>query len=47
MENPSDLITRKQIINLNSSKIWWEGPIFLKLHNIFENKDVIEIDIIE
>ena len=47
MENPSDLITRKQIIDLNSSKLWWEGPIFLKEHDIFENKDVIEIDIIE
>ena len=47
MENPSDLITRKQIINLHSSKLWWEGPVFLKEHNIFENKDVIEIDIIE
>ena len=47
MENPSDLITRKQIINLNSSKLWWEGPIFLKKQNTFENKDVIEIDIIE
>ena len=47
MENPSDLITRKQIIDLNSSKLWWEWQIFLKEHNIFENKDVIEIDIIE
>ena len=47
MENPSDLITRKQIIDLNSSKLWWEGPIFLKEHDIFENKDVIEIDITE
>ena len=48
IENPSDdLITRKQIIDLNSSKLWWEGPIFLKEHDIFENKDVIEIDIIE
>ena len=47
MENPSDLITRKQIIDLNSSKLWWEWPIFLKEHNIFENKDVIEIDITE
>ena len=47
MENPSDLITRKQIIDLNSSKLLWEGPIFLKEHDIFENKDVIEIDITE
>ena len=47
MENPSDLITCKQIIDLNSSKRWWEWPIFLKEHDIFENKDVIEIDIIE
>ena len=47
MENPSDLITCKQMIDLNSRKLWWEGPIFLKEHNIFENKDVIEIDIIE
>ena len=47
MENPSDLITRKQIIDLNSSKLWWEGPIFLKEHDIFENKVVTEIDIIE
>ena len=47
MENPSDLITCKQIIDLNSSKLWWEGPIFLKEHDIFENIDVIEIDIIE
>ena len=36
-----------QINNLNSSKPLWEGQIFLKEHNIFENKDVIEIDIIE
>ena len=35
------------MIDLNSRKLWWEGPIFLKEHNIFENKDVIEIDIIE
>ena len=47
IENPSDLTTRKQIVDLNSSKLSWEGPIFLKEHNIFENKDVIEIDIIE
>ena len=48
IENPSDdLITRKQIIDLNSSKLWWERRIFLKEHDIFENKDVIEIDIIE
>ena len=47
VENPSDLITRKQIIDLNSSRPLWEGQIFLKEHNIFENKDVIEIDIIE
>ena len=48
IENPSDdLITRKQIIDLNSSKLWWEGRIFLKEHYIFENKVVIEIDIIE
>ena len=24
-ENPLDLITRKQIIDLNSNKLWWEG----------------------
>ena len=47
VENPSDLITRKQIIDLNSSRPLWEGQIFLKEHNIFENKGVIEIDIIE
>ena len=47
VENPSDLITRKQIIDLNSSRPLWEGQIFLKEYNIFENKDVIEIDIIE
>ena len=47
MGNPSDLITSKQIIDLNSNKLWWEGPIFLKEHDIFENKNVIKIDIIE
>ena len=47
MGNPSDLITPKQIIDLNSNKLWWEGPIFLKEHDIFENKNVIKIDIIE
>ena len=47
MENPSDLITRKQIIDLNNNKLWWEGPIFLKERDIFENKDVTDIDIIE
>ena len=47
MGNPSDLITPKQIIDLNGNKLWWEGPIFLKEHDIFENKNVIKIDIIE
>ena len=46
-ENTSDLITNKQIIDLIKNKIWWEGPIFLKEHDIFENKDVTEIDTIE
>ena len=31
MENPTDLITRKQIIYLNCNKFWWEGTIILKL----------------
>ena len=31
MENPTDLITRKQIIDLNCNKFWWEGTIILKL----------------
>ena len=40
---PLDIITRKKIIDSNNSKLWWEGPIFLKECDIFENKDVIEI----
>ena len=32
---------------MNNKNLWWEGPIFLKEQDIFENKDVIEIDIIE
>ena len=47
MENPSDLITRKKIIDLNSNKLWWEGLIFLKEHDILDNKDAIEIDTVE
>ena len=47
MENPSDLITRKEIIDLDNNKLWWEGPIFLKEHDIFEDKDVTEMDITE
>ena len=47
MGKPSDLITPKEIIDLNSNKLWWEGPIFLKEHDIFENKNVIKTNIIE
>ena len=46
-ENTSDLITQKQIIDLIKKEIQWEGPIILKEHDIFENKDVTEIDTIE
>ena len=46
-EKRPDLIKHKQIIDLNYNKLWWKGPIFLKVLGIFENKGVIEIDIIE
>ena len=46
-KKPSDLIKRKQIIDLSNNKLWWKGAIFLKVRDIFENKGVIEIDIIE
>ena len=46
-ENLSYLIKLKQIIDFNSNKLWWNGAIFLKAHDVFENKGVIEIDIIE
>ena len=46
-EKPQHLIKHKQIIDLNNNKLWWKGPIFLKVRGIFENKGVIEIDIIE
>ena len=47
MENPLDLIQRRQIINLNNNNLWWEGQIFLKELDIFENNDIFEIEIIE
>ena len=47
IKNPLDLIQRRQIINLNNNNLWWEGQIFLKELNIFENNDIFEIEIIE
>ena len=47
MEDPLYLIQRRQIINLNNNNLWWEGQIFLKELDIFENNDIFEIEIIE